>query len=360
MECVVNILVTGGAGYLGAVLIPKLLVRGHKVRVLDIGYFGVGHLRGLQPGVELIREDIRRVRRDGPFLTRLLDGCECIVHLAAISNDPSAELHPELTEEVNYQATEALAQACKARGTRFVFSSSCSVYGEAGGELTETGPVAPLTVYAVSKVKAERLLGQMATSSWRPVVLRNGTLFGYSPRMRFDLVINIFSLYGALFNEIKVFGEGRQWRPFLHVGDCARAFVHFSERPVGEHLVYNISHENLRVIDLVEVFRDINPRITVKFVPMADPDLRDYRVSTARMIQAGFRTQVGVRLGAEQLLDAIISGLIPDPESIFYRNAKWLKELQGIGSRDHKDILHLIEAMSALRAAGAERSACPV
>jgi nucleoside-diphosphate-sugar epimerase len=344
----VNILVTGGAGYLGAVLVPKLLVRGHKVRVLDIGYFGVGHLRGMRPGVELIRDDIRRVCKDKAFLAGLLDGCECVLHLAAISNDPSAELHPELTEEVNYKATEVLASSCRARGTRFIFSSSCSVYGEADGELTETAMVAPLTVYAMSKVKGERLLNDLATSNWRPVILRNGTLFGYSARMRFDLVINIFSLYAGLFNEIKVFGEGRQWRPFLHVGDCARAFVHFAERQPDEYLVYNIAHENLRVIDLVELFRDLNPRLKVTFVPTADPDLRDYRVNTARMTHAGFRTLTGVRMGAEQLIDAIVSGLISDPESIFYRNAKWLKELQGIGSRDHKDILQLLETMSGL------------
>lgn len=347
-----NVLVTGGAGYLGAVLIPKLLVRGHRVRVLDIGYFGVGHLRGMQPAVELIRDDIRRIRNDRAFLEKLLDGCDCVIHLAAISNDPSAELQPELTNEVNYQATEAMAEACRARGIRLVFSSSCSVYGEADGELTETGAVAPLTVYAISKVKAERLLEVMATPGWRPVILRNGTLFGYSPRMRFDLVINIFCLYGALFNEIKVFGEGVQWRPFLHVGDCARAFVHFAEQPNGEHLVYNIAHENLRVLDLVTVFRDINPRLKVTFVPTVDPDLRDYRVNTSRMSQAGFRSLVDVRTGAEQLTDAIVSGLIPDPESIFYRNAKWLKELQGIGNRDHKDILHLIESFPAMRSTG--------
>ncbi len=352
MERCVNVLVTGGAGYLGAVLIPKLLVRGHRVRVLDIGYFGVGHLRGMQPAVELIRDDIRRIRNDRAFLEKLLDGCDCVIHLAAISNDPSAELQPELTNEVNYQATEAMAEACRARGIRLVFSSSCSVYGEADGELTETGAVAPLTVYAISKVKAERLLEVMATPGWRPVILRNGTLFGYSPRMRFDLVINIFCLYGALFNEIKVFGEGVQWRPFLHVGDCARAFVHFAEQPNGEHLVYNIAHENLRVLDLVTVFRDINPRLKVTFVPTVDPDLRDYRVNTSRMSQAGFRSLVDVRTGAEQLTDAIVSGLIPDPESIFYRNAKWLKELQGIGNRDHKDILHLIESFPAMRSTG--------
>lgn len=317
-----KVLVTGGAGYLGSVLVPKLLVRGHQVRVLDIGYFGVGHLRGFQPAVELIRDDIRQVRKDAVFLDKLIQGCDCIIHLSAISNDPSAELHPELTDEVNFQATEALAAAACKQGIRFLFSSSCSVYGEAEGERTETGVLAPLTVYAISKVKAEQLLQQMATPKWRPIVLRNGTLFGYSPRMRFDLVINIFALYGALFNEIKVFGEGQQWRPFLHVADCARAFVHLAEHPPAEHLVFNVAHENLRVVDLVDLFRDINPRLNVNFIPTADPDRRDYKVSTRRLGETGFQPQVSVRFGAEQLVDAIVSGLIPDPESIFYRNAK--------------------------------------
>src|SRR5690349_8475255 len=115
-----NLLVTGGAGYLGSVLIPKLLVRGHRVRVLDLGYFGLSHLQSLRPSIELVREDIRRVGADSQFCRELLEGCDCTIHLAAISNDPSAELNPELTEEVNFQATQALAQAAKARRIRFL------------------------------------------------------------------------------------------------------------------------------------------------------------------------------------------------------------------------------------------------
>src|SRR5947209_16463120 len=138
-----NILVTGGAGYLGSVLLPKLVVRGHKVRCLDMGYFGLGHLKALRPGVEFIRDDLRRVMHDSAFRDDLLRGIDCVIHLAAVSNDPSAELHPELTEEINYKATVALAEAAKAAGAGFVFSSSCSVYGEADGKLTETGAVNP-------------------------------------------------------------------------------------------------------------------------------------------------------------------------------------------------------------------------
>jgi nucleoside-diphosphate-sugar epimerase len=338
-----QILVTGGAGYLGSVLVPKLLARGHKIRVLDLGYFGLGHLRGFRPAVELIRDDLRSVVSAPAALRECLAGCDCVIHLAAISNDPSAELNPELTEEVNFRATETLAEASRQAGVRFVFSSSCSVYGGAPEEVDEDAPVAPLTRYAVSKVQAEEALRDLARPGWSPVILRNGTLFGYSPRMRFDLVVNIFSLYSALHSEIKVFGDGAQWRPFLHVADCARAFVHFAERPEAEHLCYNVAHENLRVADVAQVFKRVNPALLVTHVGGMDDDRRDYRVSTRRMRAEGFETRIGVEMGAEEIVEAIVSGAIPDPESIFYRNAKWLRELAQIGSKTHRDILGLLE-----------------
>jgi nucleoside-diphosphate-sugar epimerase len=346
-----NILVTGGAGYLGSVLLPKLLARGHSVRVLDVGYFGVGHLRAVQPRIHLVREDVRRLITDPGFGRELLDGCDCVIHLAAISNDPSAELNAELTQEVNCQATEALATLARATRVKFVFSSSCSVYGQASGDLDEDGPVSPLTTYAVSKVAGERALLDLSDASWSPIILRNGTLFGYSPRMRFDLVANIFALYCIVYNEIKVFGDGQQWRPFLHVNDCARAFVYFAELQTHEHTCYNIAHANLRVVDLVEVFTRLNPRLRVEHLELPEQDERDYRVSTRRMRDEGFATRVDVEAGAEEMLDAIVGGLIPDPESIFYRNAKWLRELTGIGGKNHRDIVHFMESLADMRQA---------
>ncbi|HEY0097744.1 MAG TPA: SDR family oxidoreductase [Pyrinomonadaceae bacterium] len=343
-----NILVTGGAGYLGSVLIPKLLARGHRVRVLDLGYFGLGHLRALRPSVEVIREDLRALAAAPAQMHALLDGCDVVIHLAAVSNDPSAELNPGLTEEVNFHATIALAEAARALGVKFLFSSSCSVYGEAEGELDEESWVNPLTAYASSKVKAEQGLSALAQTGWRPVILRNGTLFGYSPRMRFDLVVNIFSLYSTLHNEIKIFGDGQQWRPFLHVSDCARAFVFFTEQPEQQHLCYNIAHENLRVVDIAARFMQLNPSLQATHVETPDEDRRDYRVSTERIGAEGFRTRTGVEVGAEEMIEAIINGLIPDPESIFYRNAKWLKELTQIGSKNHRDIVSLLETLSHL------------
>jgi len=339
----VTILVTGGAGYLGSVLVPKLLARGHRVKVLDIGYFGIGHLRAFRPTVELFREDIERVVNDHRFCDELLDQVDCIIHLAAISNDPSAELNPTLTKHVNFDGTLALAEEARKRGIHFVFSSSCSVYGEAPGELTEDSPLEPLTAYAHSKVEAEAALGQMAGGEWRPVSLRNGTLFGYSPRMRFDLVVNIFSLYSTLYNEIKVFGDGLQWRPYLHVNDCARAFVHFAEKRDHSHFVYNIAHENLRVVDVAGLFQQMNPRLKVSHLNMVEPDRRDYRVRASRMEGAGFLPRLTVEAGVVEITEAIINGQIPDPESIYYRNAKWLKELSELGNRSHREILGLME-----------------
>ena len=345
-----NILVTGGAGYLGSVLVPKLLVRGHNVRVLDIGYFGVEQLRAMRPVVDIIRDDIRQVVAERTLTDRVLRDIDVVIHLAAISNDPSAELHPKLTEEVNFEGTRALATACKERGIRFVYSSSCSVYGEANDEQDETGATNPLTAYARSKVDSDNFLVSIADRSWRPMILRNGTLYGFSPRMRFDLVINIFSYTATLYNELRVFGNGLQWRPFLHVADCARAFIHFAEKPSPRHLVFNIANENLRVIDLIEIFKSINPRCLERFIELENPDTRNYHVSTARMREEGIEPRVDVRAGAEEIVEAIVTGRIADPEAIFYRNAKWLKELTGLGQQDHRALMGMLDVIVTSRA----------
>jgi nucleoside-diphosphate-sugar epimerase len=343
-----KILVTGGAGYLGSVLIPKLLVRRHAVRVLDVGYFGMGHLRNHQPPVEMLRDDLRRVLSDDGFADQLLDGVDCVIHLAAISNDPSAELQPELTSEVNFQATCALADAARRRGIRFIFSSSCSVYGASENIIDENGETAPLTVYAVSKVEAEQYLESITDARWSPIILRNGTLFGYSPRMRFDLVVNIFSLHSTLYNEIRIFGAGDHWRPFLHVGDCARAFIHFAELPKPRYVRYNIANENLRVVDVARLFARLNPGLRVSHADLPQDDLRNYRVETTRAEADGFIPHLSIEEGAEQVCEAIVSGAIPDPESLFYRNAKWLSELTQIGGKNHRDLVGLMETIARM------------
>jgi nucleoside-diphosphate-sugar epimerase len=344
-----RVLVTGGGGYLGSVLVPRLVARGHDVRVVDIGYFGLEHLLRTSRSVEVLRDDVRSLTQDPVRLAAALDGVGCIVHLAAISNDPSAELDPQLTEEVNHDATARLAEAARAAHVRLLFSSSCSVYGSGTTELEEDAEPAPLSVYAATKLRAERTLGQLADSGWRPVVLRNGTLFGWSSRMRFDLVVNIFSLHCALYGQLVVFGPGDHWRPFLHVRDAARALVFFVERDEYGHSCYNVAHENRTVQEVADAFRRVSPQVDIVHIDSEDADTRDYRVSVKRLQAEGFSTRIDIETGGEEMVDAIVSGAIADPESLYYRNAKWLSELSRIGSPDHRAVAQMIEAMSRAR-----------
>lgn len=321
-----KILVTGGAGYLGSVLLPMLSARGHQIRVIDIGYFGLEHIRCI-PGIDIIQDDLRRVCTDLVFSGVLLREVDCIIHLAGISNDPSAELNPGLTEEVNVFATVALARQAKRRGIRFLFSSSCSVYGEAPGYMSEDSALNPLTVYAESKLIAEQELDRMSDQDWQPISLRNGTLFGYSPRMRFDLVVNTFALESCLSRQIKLFGGGTQWRPFLHVADCAEAFLHFAENVRPGYRAVNVACNNYRILDIAEIVRGLVPDLTVVTEGACNPDARNYRVSTSRLQSSGFRACRSVEVGAHEVLNGIKAGHIADPESPCHWNAKWVKSL---------------------------------
>lgn len=317
-----RILVTGGSGYLGSRLVPRLLVRGHEVRVLDLGPVSVGQLP-FQSRLELIRHDLGAVATDRRLLDEITAGCQGVIHLAAVSSDRLAEENPNLTELVNIKATDALARRAREKGMRFVFSSSCAVYGGKEEEFDEAAGTNPMSKYAESKLRSEEMLTTLADDTFQPVILRNGTLFGYSSRMRFDLVVNIFSLHSTLYNKINVFGGGVHWRPFLHVDDCARAFVHFVEKEDPQYLCYNIADQNLRVIDLVEIFKGINPRLEVAYSPADEEDLRNYSVNVARMRAGGFETRTHVAAGAEELIQAIVSGLIPDAETSSKRIPKW-------------------------------------
>ena len=337
-----NIFVTGGAGYLGSVLLPKLLVRGHQVKILDDGYFGLKHLKALRSQIEIIHGDLRQLRTDRKLRNDLLKDCDCIIHLAAISNDPSAELNSKLTEEVNCLATEDLACAAKEQGIKFIFSSSCAVYGSNEEEVDENGVLGPVTTYAQSKVKAEQSLLRLADRSWSPVILRNGTLYGLSSRMRFDLVLNIFAMCSVLYNEIKIFGNGEYWRPFLHVADCARAFVFFAEKNQCQTQIYNVAHQNLRVCDLIPIFQNLKPQLQTTYVKTDQKDERSYRVSAGRLKQEGFEMQVNVRTGIEEMIDALLLGLIRNPESIFYQNAKWMAELMEDGKLKQKSARRIL------------------
>jgi nucleoside-diphosphate-sugar epimerase len=163
------------------------------------------------------------------------------------------------------------------------------------------------------------------------------------------LVINIFSYCSTLYNEVRVFGDGQQWRPFLHVADCARAFIYFVENADHKHLMCNIAHENFRVVDLIDIFQAINPAVKPVYVKLDNPDNRNYHVSIARMAEEGIQPRVSVTAGAEEIVEAIVTGRIADPEAIYYRNAKWLKELTEIGNRDHSGLMRMMDVIASSR-----------
>lgn len=247
-----RILVTGGAGYIGSVLVPKLLERGHQVRVVDRMFWGLPHYAEM-PGIELVNADVRKLP-EGVF-----DGIDAVDHLAGFSNDPTAEFSPDANWQMNAVATDTIAELCRAAGVRrLVFGSSCSLYD--GAEDTETlldeeAGLAPRGAYATSKHYSEEALLRHAGDDFEPVILRQATVFGASERMRFDLVVNAFVKDALVRQRLILHGGGRMWRPLVSVNDLSDAHVACLEAPTelvaGE--VFNVVGENYQVRELAEV-----------------------------------------------------------------------------------------------------------
>ena len=214
-----RILVTGTEGYLGSLLAPRLMAQGHEVVGLDTGYYMTGWLyQGVERTAHTLIKDLRHVEAAD------LEGFNAVVHMAELSNDPTGELRPGITHEINHQGSVKLAELAKAAGVeRFVYMSSCSVYGIAEGELDETSPVNPQTAYAECKTLVERDLAPMADDDFSPTFLRNATAFGASPRMRFDIVLNNLSGLAWTTKEIAMISDGSPWRPLVHALDIAKA-----------------------------------------------------------------------------------------------------------------------------------------
>lgn len=319
-----TVLVTGGAGYLGSVLAAQLLAEGRRVRVLDSLLHGGHALLGLYPydGFEFTATDVR----DADGVSRALDGVDAVIHLAAIVGDPACRREPGSARSVNLDASLALYEASLGRVDRFVFASTCSNYGRMGDPseyVTEVSPLSPLSLYAETKVAIElRLLEQERG----PVttVLRFATLFGLSPRMRFDLTVNEFTAELALKRRLEVYGE-QFWRPYVHVADAARAVRMVLDAPAEEVAgeVFNAGDTsgNYRKQDLVDLLRRrIEGDLQIDFVSVAD-DPRDYRVSFEKIERAlGFRATRTVPLGIDEVLDAVDKGAIGDIADARYRN----------------------------------------
>jgi nucleoside-diphosphate-sugar epimerase len=318
--------VTGGAGYVGSTLVADLLAGGRAVRVLDS--LAVGDGRSLlhfwaDPRFEFVRGDVR----DPDVGAAALENVDAVVHLAAVVGDPACKRDPERAREVNLEATRSLLAASRAAGVaRFLFASTCSNYGkmeDGAGYVTEDWDLRPVSLYAETKVAAE--LDVLAASDERlaTTCLRFATVYGTSPRMRFDLTVNEFTRDAFVNRELVVYGE-QFWRPYIHVRDAARAIVTVLEAP-SERVrggVFNVGNtgENYRKQDLVQFLLERLPETRVERVPQAD-DPRDYRVSFDKITSLlGYETSRVVPDGLDEVIRLLGSDVIPDPFAPTFRN----------------------------------------
>lgn len=321
-----KVLVTGGAGYVGSTVVPILLAGGHRVRVLDSLLHGGRALLGVwsHPDFEFNHGDVR----DRDAVREALSGVDAIVHLAAIVGDPACARQPEIARQVNLEASmNLLEEAEKAKVGQFVFASTCSNYGKMTDPdvlVDEDAELRPVSLYAETKVAVEKeVLARGARGRLRGTALRLATVFGASPRMRFDLTINEFTLRMLVEKEIVVYGE-QFWRPYVHVRDAALGIRMILEAP-GEKtsgVVYNVgsSEQNFRKQDLVEMILPFAPGAEVKYVHKNE-DPRDYRVSFERIRRAlGYTTSKSVDDGIREVVALVRSGLFTDADDPAVRN----------------------------------------
>jgi nucleoside-diphosphate-sugar epimerase len=303
----VKVLITGDRGYLGCVLTPFVAAAGHDVVGLDTDYYRDCDLH--EPP-EIARSSVRDIRDVTPHD---FEGYEAVVHLAALSNDPLGDLNADWTYDVNRDGTIALARAAKRAGVRrFVFASSCSMYGQAAGDdaLDETSPLRPLTPYAESKVAAEAALRSLAGEGFSPVAMRNATVYGVSPRLRLDIVLNNLVAWAHTTGSIRLQSDGSPWRPLVHVSDVARATVALLEAPdervSAEAFNIGTAAQNYRVRQLAETVQMRFPACEITFAEGAAPDPRSYRVDFSKFTSA-FPTcelEWTAEQGVDELADA--------------------------------------------------------
>lgn len=330
-----KILVTGGCGYIGSVLVPLLLERGYQVRVFDKLYFGEEPLQHVRDKIELIPGDVRNLD------PAILDGVSGVIHLGSLSNDPTAAFDPQANHSINYEGTIKLAKACKERGIeKFTFASTCAIYGfHIEGVADETFPVNPQSDYAKSKLDAEIGLQELVDRNFCPVIFRQATVFGFSPRMRWDIVINAFVMHAFKTGRLDVWFGGEAWRPVVHVRDTAEAHICALEadpsKVRGE--VFNLVYKNYRILELAHRVRralagmGINVEVDVNY---DQEDNRSYRAQGEKLTRTlGFTPKVSVEEGVKEIVDVLRSGRYRDFDHPMYYNMRWMKLLVEVEDR---------------------------
>lgn len=328
------ILVTGGAGYIGSVLVQKLADRGYKVRIFDRFYFGKKHLAHLGKSVDLVVGDVRR------FDPKYLNSVDAIIHLAALSNDPTAEFNPKANWEINYLSTKKLAADAKRAGiTKFVFASSCSVYYTSVTKVKRTfeegDKINPQAPYSLSKKMAEQAILALADKKFMPTILRAGTLYGFSPRMRYDLVVNTMVKDVISKRTIMVLARGEQWRPLVDIGDLVKIYLAVLEAPeykvAGQ--IFNVVFDNFKVKEIakhVQKALDGTPRIKIDRIQDFLND-RSYKVSGQKLGKVlGIRAKISIEDSVKNMVKNIKKFGYLDFEHPKYYNISWMMTLAEI------------------------------
>jgi nucleoside-diphosphate-sugar epimerase len=318
-----RVCVIGGAGFVGSVLVERLLDDGYAVTVLDALMYGDDGIRRVadRPGFELVRGDLRNIEA----VVAACRFADAVVHLGALVGDPACELDEQLTLQINRDATLNAAAVARGLGiNRFIFASTCSVYGATDDLLHEDAPLQPISLYARSKAESEQMLLSM-NGSFCPVVLRFGTFYGRSPRERFDLVVNLLAAKAVAEGEITILG-GQQWRPFVHVADGADAIMRCLRAPAAAvtHQVFNVGsdEQNHTLADIADVVSAVVPSVRVRFEQAAAEEA-NYRVSFDRIrSMLGFVPRYTLVDGVAEIKAAVEQGLVSDYTEAKYSNFK--------------------------------------